>query len=117
MSGAGIEEVSAFNTTREDLRNSHREGQYVAQMHDMDDYEAIARKLQDRPEELAHFQEQIQDPVLNRELWHAMFLSGMLPHEHYDRPVLEAHTAGHPVFCVDMPHEQCEQAVQCAPER
>ena len=108
--------MSAFNTTVEDLRRSHREGQRVAVMHHMDDHETLLQQLQDRPEDLAHFQQQVKDPVLNREMWHAMFLSGMLPNEHYDRPVLEAHNAGHPVFRVDMPPEQCEQVIECVAE-
>lgn len=110
--GAGIEQVSAFNTTVEDLKHSYKEGRRVAHLHHMLDYETFCRELQDRPEDLAKFQEQAQDPVLMREMWHGMFLSGMLPLEHYDRPIVEAQAAGHPVFCVDMPQLQQAQLAE-----
>jgi hypothetical protein len=106
--------VSAFNTTVQDLRHSYKEGQRVAHLHQIQDYETTVRALQDRPDDLARFQKHAEDPLLMRELWHAMFLSGMLPFEHYDRSIMEAHAAGTPIFCVDMPNQQCEQLAECA---
>lgn len=97
----------------DDLRRSYREGQRVARLHHLPDYATVLQDLQDQPDALAHFQEVAQDPVLMRQLWHAMFLSGMLPQEHYDRAIVEAHAAGHPVFCVDMSEQHQAHEAEC----
>jgi hypothetical protein len=114
---AGVEEVSAFNTTVQDLRHSYREGQGLAYLHNIQDYETTLQELQEYPEQLAAFQEYAQDPLLMREMWHAMFLSGMLPLEQFDRPIVESHAAGTPIFCVDMPQHQVEQLAGCGPQQ
>lgn len=97
----------------DDLRRSYREGQRVARLHHLPDYATVTQDLQDQPDALAHFEEAAQDPVLMRQLWHAMFLSGMLPQEHYDRAIVEAHAAGHPVFCVDMSEQHQAHEAEC----
>ena len=107
--------MSAFNSTVQDLRRSFKEGQRLAHLHNIQDYETTLQELQGHPEELRAFKEVVQDPLIMRQLWHAMFLSGMLPFEHFDRPIVEAHAAGNSIFCVDMPQYQAEQLAECAP--
>jgi hypothetical protein len=79
----------------------------------MYDYETIVQQLQDRPAELRAFQQNAPDRVLMRAVWHAMFFSGMLPMEQWDRPIVEAAAAGQQVACVDMPETQQAQLAEC----
>lgn len=99
-------EPSPLNRTVHDLRRSYIEGQKLATLHNMYDYETLVQQLKSSPEELQRFESNAPDKVLMRSMWHAMFFSGMMPLEHWDRPIVEASAAGQGVACVDMPESQ-----------
>jgi hypothetical protein len=73
-------------------------------LHGMDDSEAMQEEGS----------EKVPLQLYQRDIWHTMFLSGMLPFEHYDRAILQAGEAGRKVSLVDMPIEAQLHVVEYA---
>ena len=115
MACAGVTETSDLNPDSTTLQLSYAEGRKLAAMHEMEDYETVLQELAAYPAELGDFKNHMEDKLLFRDIWHAMFLSGMTPWEHLDRHIVDTAAAGRRVELVDVPRPKLAELAQCAP--
>lgn len=114
-SSAGVSETSDLNPDVAAMQRSYAEGRKLAALHEMEDYETVLEELAAFPAELQDFKQHTQDRLLLRDIWYAMFLSGMTPWEHLDRHIADAGQAGRRVELVDIPRPKLAELAQCAP--
>lgn len=111
---AGVRETSDVNPDAASLQRSYAEGRQLAALHEMEDYETVLKELQAFPVELEDFKKHTPDKLLFRDIWYAMFLSGMTPWEHLDRHIVDAGRSSRRVELVDMPRPKLAELAQCA---
>eukprot|EP00892_Ulva_mutabilis_P011802 jgi/Ulvmu1/8995/UM005_0086.1 len=108
----GMQDTSDLNPDHVTMQRSYAEGRSLAALHQMEDYQTVVEELAASPAKLQQFKEQVQDPLLFRDIWHAAFLSGMTPWEHLDRHIVDAADAGRRVELVDMPLPKLTELAQ-----
>lgn len=111
---AGVQETSDVNPDAARLQRSYAEGRQLAALHQMEDYETVLKELEEFPAELQDFKQHTQDKLLFRDIWYAMFLSGMTPWEHLDRHIVDAGQVSRRVELVDVPRPKLAELAQCA---
>jgi hypothetical protein len=114
---AGSLETSELNPTLERLLQSYRDGRTLAQRCGLYDHETeLATMAAADPALYRERRAELHDgdPLIQREQWHAMFESGLRPHEVYDTAIREALAARRSVQFIDPSHEALHAFAGCA---
>jgi hypothetical protein len=107
------------NPTQESLRQSYADGRQLARLQGLLDLEnELDDALAAQPHlksEIARLRAEQGRSLPQRDVWYAMYLSGMLPMEHFDRPMVQAYDHGKAVSFVDMPMHAVQDFARCVP--